>query len=357
MGLKKSFVGVDIGHANIKVVQVEPTAAGFRVAKYATLPTPPDSIRDGMVNNPEEVGQAIKQAVRDAHIHAGHAVIAAAGGAVFVRSVPFPKMTAQMLRDSVKFEAGRYIPGSVDDAFVEAEIVGPISETQMSVLLAAAPKDTVHGRMAACSVAGLDTEIVEIETFAAYRTLLEGDPSRDTTTLTYMLVDIGAANTTVSVIDKGVYVMHRSMPNGGNMLTDSLRQAFKLEHVDAEAGKTVLDLRESLTPGAVENPPLRVIQTQVDDLIRELRRSLNFLQTQAQTENSTPTVVNELILCGGGAKLKGLDQYIQAKLSLPTHTVGVFDNPLISQSGSIEGQGIDIAVAAGLAIRAHLKAA
>lgn len=361
MGLipkKNSVVGVDIGHSWIRIVQAEATAGGYRISKCATAPTPPDSVRDGLVRDPESVGHEIRQAMKDAHIHAHHAVVAAAGGAVFVRTVPFPKMNAQLLRDSVKYEAGRYVPGSIEDSYVEAEIVGDLDETQMEVLLAAAPRDIVDSRIAACKAAGLEVEIVEIETFAAFRSLLETDESRDVENKTFLLVDIGATNTTVSVIEKGKYVMHRSMPTGGNTLTDGLRQAFKLDTVDAEAGKEVLDLRELLIQGSPENPPLKVIANHIDDLIRELRRSMNYLHSQGQQNDANQQAkVDAMYLCGGGAQLRGLDQYIQSRLGIPVQTVGVLDNPVMTQPGILEGQGVDIAVAAGLAIRPLTKAA
>ncbi|MBI1335090.1 MAG: type IV pilus assembly protein PilM [Armatimonadetes bacterium] len=356
MAGKKSSVGVDIGYSSIRIVQVEKTAAGVRVTKFATVPTPPDSVRDGLVRDPEEVGQAIKTAMKDAHIHASTAVVAASGGAVFVRTVPFPKMTPQMLRESIKFEAGRYVPGSIEDSYVEGEILGNLNETQMNVLLAAAPKDVVDGRIAACKVAGLDVRLVEIETFAAYRALLETDEAKDTANKTYILVDIGATSTTVSVIENGVYVMLRSMPNAGNTLTEALKAAFKLEAVDAEAGKSALDMNEFLTPQGLENPPLKVIAAHVDDLVRELRRSMNYLQTQ-NSEATQATNIDGMFLCGGGAKLKGLDQYLQAKLGIPVTTLGVFENPIITQTGAISGTGVDLAVATGLAMRPVLWAA
>ncbi|MEI8282091.1 MAG: type IV pilus assembly protein PilM, partial [Armatimonadota bacterium] len=273
MASKNSYVGVDIGHMNIRIVQAEKTAAGVRVAKVAEVATPVDTIRDGLVRDPEQVGLAIKQAMKDAHIHAHNAVIAASGGAVFVRSVPFPKMNTQMLRESIRFEASRYVPGSIEESYVEGEVVGNLGESQMNVLLAAAPKDVVDGRIATCNAAGLDVKVVEIETFATYRALIESDSSKEASSKTFILVDIGASSTTVSVIESGIYVMHRSMPTAGNTWTDGLKAAFKLESVDAEAGKRALDLTECLT-GGTESPPLKVILTQIDELIRELRRSM-----------------------------------------------------------------------------------
>jgi type IV pilus assembly protein PilM len=267
-------------------------------------------------------------------------------------------MTPQMLRESVRFEAGRYVPGSIEDSYLEAEVLGNLGEAQMNVLLAAAPRDIVDGRIAACKAAGLEVRVVEIETFAAYRALLETDESKEADTKTYLLVDIGSTNTTVSVIENGVYVMHRSMPAAGNTLTDGLRQAFKLESVDAEAGKFALDMHELLNPGTSENPPLKVIAGHIDDLIRELRRSMNYLQTQNQGSETAPiTKIDGMYLCGGGAMLRGLDQYIQSKLGIPVATIGVFQNPVISQTGALTGNGVDLAVATGLAMRPLLHAA
>jgi Tfp pilus assembly PilM family ATPase len=101
-----------------------------------------------------------------------------------------------------------------------------------------------------------------------------------------------------------------------------------------------------------------VIITQIDELIRELRRSMNYLQTQTQAADAArSTEIDGMYLCGGGAMLKGLDQYIQAKLGIPVTTIGVFDNPIVTQFGGIAGSGVDLAVATGLAMRPMLAAA
>ena len=353
---KKNYVGVDIGHHSIKVAQVEKTSAGYKVAKTATFATPVDSIKDGIIMEPKVVGFAIKAALKEAHIGAHEAIIAAAGGAVFVRTVPFPKLSPAMLRDSVKFEAARYLPGSVEDSFCEAEIVGPLNEAEMNVLLVAAPKDAVNSRLEACFHAGLHVDVVELEPFAMYRSMVETDPSRDYTDRAIALVDIGAATTKVAVVSSGVYSMQRTLPYGGNSLTDALVGTFGLETADAEAGKTVLDLSDLLGNGASENPPLRVIQPHLDDLIREIRRSLTYFQSQSQNDpNAKP--VEMVILSGGGAQMKGVAQYFTAKLGITCEAGGVFSNPVISHSGVREDAGLDLTVAAGLGMRAYAKAA
>lgn len=353
---RKGVVGIDLGHSAIKVVQIERNGAGYKVARSGAVATPPDSIKDGVVVDPEAVGAALKTALKEAHIHAGVGVVAASGGTVFVRQVPYPKMSIGMLRESLKFEAGRYIPGSIDESYVEAEILSEGEEANMNVLLVAAPRDLVGSRIAAVERAGLEVHEVDIEAFASYRATVEMDPGRDFGDRTVALLDLGAVKTSVSVIRNGSFVMHRSLNAGGRALTESLMSYFNLEEADAESGKSVLDVADLLGGSPEENPPLRVIQPQIDDLIRELKRSFNYFQSQTTAgEGQEPLTVEAVLLCGGGARLKGLAAYMEQKLGVPTQTAGAYDNPAVTHNGVHEDAGLDLTVAAGLALRAFAQ--
>lgn len=354
---KSSAVGLDLGHRAIRAAQLERHGNGWRVTRYASVPTPAGSIKDGVVVDVEEVGLAIRQVLRDAHISASSAHIAVSGGTVVVRVVRIPTMPEATLRKSIKYEAGRYVPSSAEDSYIEFEIVGRADDGQMDVLLAAAPKDIVQARMAACQAAGLEVDSVDIEPFAAYRSLVEIDPSLDLHGQTFALIDVGAANTRMSVIQNGVFTMTRTIPNGAQMLTEALKGYFKLSEDDAEQGKAQLDIADLIEDAKPrENPPLRVIQPHVDDLVREIRRSLNYFQSQL-TEGSQSKSVETLLLTGGGAKLRGLATYIGHKLGLPTRAVGLFQNPNFTFLGANDlGDGLDLAVVCGLAMRSHMKA-
>lgn len=357
MGLftKRTFVGVDLGTHALKAVQVEKSGNMWRISHAAIAPTPPDCIRDGVVTDQESLAGALKQMLKNAGISATDAHIAAAGGAVFVRVVPFPKMPEAVLRKSIKYEASRYVPGSIEDSYIEFEIVGPINETQMNVLIVAAPKDIVESRIKACEAAGLEVESVDIEVFASYRALVETAPGFDPLESTVALVDIGASSTNVSVINKGVFAMNRSIPTGGRTLTEELKKRFQLNDEDAEEGKAQLDVRGFLpSSGVEESPPLRVIQPQLEDMVREIRRSMNYFTSQ-QAETGDGRAVDKVLLTGGGASLTGLAEYLTQRLNLPVEAPGVFSNSRILPPTSDVGQGQDLSVASGLALRSYGK--
>lgn len=359
MGLfsKKSVVGLDLGHHTMKAVQLERQGAAWKVTRTASAPTPPDAIKDGVVIDPQSVTDAIKQMLRDGHIGATAANVAIAGASVFVRTVKMPKMAEATLRKSIKFEASRYVPGSAEDCYIEFEILGPTEDGQMEVLIVAAPKEIVNSRVEAVEAAGLDVEVVEIEAFSMFRTLIEADKERDFSDTTVAIVDVGASTTNLSVVSGGKFAMTRSIPHGGNVLTDALKSYFKLEVADAEAGKAQLDLRELLDETKPkENPPLRVLQPHVDELVREIRRSLNYYQSQ-QNEGAQAKQVDAIIVTGGGSKLTGLADYVGHRLTLQVSEAGLFTNPRFLHAGPAEESGLDLAVASGLAMRASTKAA
>ena len=346
-----------MGSHTLKAVQVHRTGDQWKVSKIAIAPTPKGAIKDGVVLMIEEVGDAIHEMLEKADINANQVHIAAAGGSVFVRPVPFPKVSEAQLRKSIRFEASRYVPGSVEDSFIEFEILGPLDETRINVLLVAAPKDIVQSRIAACEAAGLEVDGVDVEMFAIYRSLLETDLDFDPSGQTFAIIDIGASSTTISVVDQGIFTMSRSIPYGGNTLTDALATSFSLDPTDAESGKAQLNLRSLIGPTDEQpTPPLKALQPHVEDLVREVRRSLNYFQSQ-QAESGADRQVQRLVLAGGGAKLQGLAEYVENRLGLPTVASGVFDNLRFVSPGFIEDSGLDLAVASGLAMRPFAKAA
>jgi len=354
---KKTYVGLDLGHHSIKACMMKRTQTGWLVTNAVRVPTPVGSIREGIVMQPEEVASAIKQCLKllGAKVNACH--LSVGGTAVIVRTVRIPSMTETTLRKSIKFEAGRYVPNTPEESYIEFDILGEAEGGQMDVMIVAAPREMVDSRRKACELAGIEVEAVDIEPFAAYRSLIEANHGIDLDNETFAIIDIGSATTNVSVVNKGIFAMTRAIPQGSYLLTESLQRYFKLNFEDAEEGKAQLDVRGLLDDGTpTENPPLRVMQPHLDDLIREIRRSLNYYQSQ-QTESGAPGVVNWILLTGGGAKLGGISDYFANKLGLKVYPSSIFDNPRVAAIGDeVAGQGAELSVASGLAMRAHSRA-
>jgi type IV pilus assembly protein PilM len=355
---KKSYVGIDLGQHSIKAVQMDRTSAGWKVSKAGWVQTPKEAIKDGIVTNVEAVSSAVKALVKHAGISATKAIISVQGSSVVVRTVRMPKMSEAVLRKSIRFEAGRYVPTSVEDSYIEFEILGDVDDAQMEVQIVASPKDFVESRRQVCELIGLDVEVVDVSAFAVYRSVIEADDTKAWEDETFALIDLGSGSNTVSVVSNGVFIMTRAITSGnGAAFTEALRTFFDLSVEDSEAGKAALDVSELLAEKPKENPPLRVLHPYLDELVREIRRSINYYESQA-VDGHAPKPIRQIVITGGGAKMTGISQYLSAKLGMEVSAAGAFTNPRIANGTAFDfGDGLDFSVAAGLAMLPTFRAA
>lgn len=314
----ESLVGVDIGSSTIKIVRAESSKQGTRISNIAMCPTPAGAVKEGVIVGIPDVAAAIQFAIRSAGIKCSSAIAAIAGPGVIVRHVQMPKMTEQVLRKTIQFEAGKYISASVEDSVVEFEIIGDAAEEdQMNVIIVAAPKVMIDTRVEALERTGLDPQAIDVEAFAALRALVEYNADPDLLEHTVALLDIGASHTEINLISKGNLALTRTIPIAGISITNALKNAENCSEAEAEQKKFSLDLSDVITPsdGTVPNQSLKVLQSLVDELLREIRRSINFYQSQLP-EGAAETTISRLILTGGTSRLKGLVEYAKSRLNV-----------------------------------------
>ena len=329
---KEVLVGIDVGSSTLKAIQVETTRDGFKVVRAAQQKTPPGAIRDGVVIDREGVAGAIRQMLKAANITANAAIIAVSGPTVFVRQIQLPKMPDAALRRSIPYEDGRYISSSVDDSAIAYEIQGPADDDPnlINVMLVAAPREMVDSRIAAVERAGLDVVSTDLESFALIRALIETQYARYNDNNLRALVDIGAGHTEVTILLGTKFQLTRAVSIAGDTFTDALKNQLRVDVAEAEQRKTELDLgvliHGSDNPQDYEAP--RAIQSVVDELLREVRRSIVFYQSQLP-EGTPAQNIFEMILAGGSSQMLGLASYVTARLGIEARVGDPFENPAI----------------------------
>lgn len=385
---KQGVVGLDLGSYTMKAVQVEPTRTGWRLLQIAQCPTPADAIRDGVIVQPQEVAEAIKRLLRENAFRASAAVTAIAGAPVIVRQVTLPKMTEAMLRKTIRYEASKYVSTSIEDSYVSFEILGDVenapaegeqkAEKQMQVLLVVAPREMIDAQIRTLEMAGLEALAIEVEAFALYRALfeinrvamakLEGRPAA--------MVDVGASYTNLYIVSGDGFFLTRTIPIAGDAFTQTTQNVLHCSWSEAERFKRTIDFRQLLkrrnarsrtavsaeegegssesTNNSQDEAVLKALQGQVDELLREIRRSLHYYQSQFP-EGSPQGQVSGLILTGGSSRLGGFAEYAAARLGLEVEPGDPFNNPDFD-TAHISAEALQmftpvLGIAVGLAVR------
>ncbi len=360
-------VGIDIGSHSIKVVQVTPTRTGFALLRAGSTPTPPEAIKQGIVDDRLAVAEAVNTLLHTLGISAPWAVAAVAGPTVVVRQVRLPAMPEHQLRKSIYWEARNYISFPVEDSLVEFQILGTTmvdGTPQMDVMLVATPRDLVDSRTSTLEQAGLEPIAIELEPFALMRVAVDL-PQGALAHETVALVSIGATYTHISIIAAGTFILSRSVTVAGNSFTEAIASGMGIDPAQAEEIKesetqAVNDESSRSLLSPVGQDASRALEGVLEELVREIRRSFAYYDYQ-QTPGGEHEAqgVTRIYLTGGGAKLSGLVAYLADQMSIPVETVNLFENNLIqvpAGADQIVPQTPLLTTAFGLALREPMLA-
>ncbi len=365
LAASNTSIGLDIGSSSIKLVQLQETKGGVALYKAGSAPTPRDAVKAGVVVDPLAVAKAIQSLLDALQLDGGAVTAGVAGPTVVVREVPLPTMSDRQLRKSIQWEARNYISFPVEDSVVEFEVTdrpAPGEGTQMRVMLVAAPRDMVDSQVEAIEVAGLDPVAVEIQPFAMMRGILASNGTHSTQGDTTAVLGIGAAYTDITIMKDGGFVLTRMIPIAGDAFTEAIKNALDIETEEANqlketAMQVVSSEEERATLDPAAQQASRAIEPLLDELIREVRRSLAYhdYQQQAPDAGSGDLGVNRILLSGGSAKLPRISEYFMSQLGVPVEVSSIFGN------GHLRAQGVNqeylqshaptLLLGAGLALR------
>lgn len=230
-------LGLDIGAAFIKAVEMRPSKGALAISGVGVLPTPPGCIVNDEIVDPAVLSAAIKQLLAESRIKTKDVVASVAGqSAVVVRVIEVPKMNDKELAETMKWEIDRHIPFAPDEVVKDFQPIVKYHEDpnspNMSVLLAVAQNGVVSGMLQTILLAGLKPVAIDVESMAGARALLDVDEAFIGQTVA--LVNIGASKIDVGVYESGTLAFPRTIPVAGNAMTEAVSRALNVSIEDAE---------------------------------------------------------------------------------------------------------------------------
>ncbi len=339
-----SLVGIDIGSSSVKLVALSKSGKGFSLDAYAIVSFSPNAVVDGNIQDVSEVGSAIEKAVKVAGGKLSSAVTAVPASAVITKTIEMSSAFTEFeLEDQIKVEADQFIPYPLDEVALDFEVQGASKNNANinDVLLVACRKTDVEQREDAVGAAGLDSEIVDVDTYAVERAIkvIMSDQG-DTNTLTG-IVDIGASTLTLNVFKGTENIYTREQAFGGNDLTNLISQQYGMSVEEVEQSLRLGDISEEIVDAAVL--PFR------NTVAQQVSRALQFFYSSgAHGELET------LYLSGGTSCIEGLAGQLEEELGLATQVANPFSSMSVNSrvnSVRLERDAQSLVKATGLALR------
>ena len=341
------MIGLDISTTAVKLVELSDAGKGkLRVERYVIEPLPKDSVMDGNIANLDQVADALRTAWRQMGTRIRNVALALPSSAVITKKILAPaSLKGVDLENQVETEANQVIPFSLDEVNLDFQVLGPAqaSPEDVQVLLAAARKEKVEDRVAAVEAAGLKALIMDVESFAtqtAYEQIAHLLPNGGAG-MTVAIVDIGAQNMHINILNDNESVYLREHGFGGNQLNNEISRRYGMSSEEAENAK-----RKGTLP---ESYDTEVLQPYSETLAMEIGRAMQLFTTSTQYRQ-----VDQILLAGGGAMIPGIDEVVSQRTGTPTMVVNPFANMAVNSKirpQALTADAPSLFVACGLAMR------
>lgn len=393
-----SVLGVDVGSKYIKVAEVKLQGRQPVVTAIGMVETPQGSVDHVGINDPKAVGTVLKQLCTQVGASVNDVVLSLAGqGSILVRTLEVPTMNDGELKQHMEWEINRNIPFSESTVVSDYKAFPPDQPgaQNMDVVMAIAPQSVVDMMGELLKTSGKKPAAYDVEPLGIARTLKVGYES-EYAGKTVCVVEVGHKTTAINIYKDGKLLMPRQVPIGGEMFTRSIADTLGVSTEEAEEMKvrdgripndaataapafntfetqsfapynpfgdpteeaapaeetTEIVAPEPTTPepasgGAMSEESMRVYNAMagvVEEFAAEIRRSVDYYRSKGGD-------VDVVLLCGGGSRLKGLGEFIESMLQIPTHMMNPLKGITVSakkaDSGSIEENKEEYAVAVG----------
>ena len=343
---KTSLVGIDISSTACKLLELGKVGSRYRVESYAVEPLPQDAVADRDIRDPEIVGEAIKRLMKRSGTSLKHAAVAVSGSSVITKIIQMDKgLSEDDMERQIEVEADQYIPYPLEEVALDFHVIGDSEKVpeKVDVLLAASRSENVYGRVDALEIAGLTAKVVDVEAYAierSFRLLANQLPDQGEGQVV-AVVDIGANNTSLSVMEDFNTIYTREQTFGGSQLTEEIQRRYGLSYEEAGMAKKQGGLPDDYEPEVLE--PFK------EAIIQQVSRSLQFFYGSSQYGE-----VDHIVLAGGSSIIDGLEDLIEERLGTSASIANPFAD--MSLSSKVNGQALSadapsLFICCGLALR------
>ncbi|MGL5033340.1 MAG: type IV pilus assembly protein PilM [Microcystaceae cyanobacterium] len=322
-GSKAQGVGLEITPERLNVVQLSKQGQNYKLSKYCYTALPEGIFEEGKIVDSPSLAEIIQEMFKENKITATKIATAVPMREAIIRIIPVPAELDDMeLRDMVlNHEAALYLPYPREEVDLDYQKLGFFEDDdgieKVQVLLVATRREVTDSYLDTFQQAGLEVDVLEINSFALIRTVreqLRNFGSREAA----VLVDIEFDNTEIAIIVDGVPQFSRTVPIGTYQMQNALSRAMNLppsRNPEILQGMTipVTQFDTLSTQGTAVNPGMTALMRVMGELTDELRRSINFYLNQSEDLE-----VVQLLLAGPGGGLAQLDEYLTQRLSIPS---------------------------------------
>lgn len=309
------ILGFEFGSWSVKAVEME-----FRFRRVDVLDFHEVRLPLQMKDPVTSYRGAVEQLLARLPSHAEKIVTALPPAQTALRFLQIPIKKRKKVEQMFRYELEDTIPFKLDDAIIEHHVSK--NKEGSLVFAAIAPKKHIQTHIDWLRAIGVDPDWLTFEGMGIVNLYLSAlhNSEEETSPTPTLLLDIGHQKTNLAVIDQGRLSLFRSIAWGGAAINQAIALNLGVPLEEAEQMK-MNTLRLPSGTNATKEGELEASAIQaMQPLFADLNHSLVAFRNMYKQE------ITSVHISGGTAKLKGIEEYLEKNLQMPTKRFKPFEN-------------------------------
>jgi len=307
--IKTQSFGLDISDKFLRIIKLEKKGDNLILKSFGKTEIPIGVVERGEIKKIEKLANIIKRSLRKINgerIRTKYVTLSLPEEKSFLDVLRIPILDDKEIKKTIKFEIENYIPLGIEQVYFDFEKIKTekTSKKYQEVLIAAAPKKIVDPYLQTLKKAGLKPLALEIECLSTVRALIERNVKVDP----LLIIDIGEDKTSFIIFFEGSLRFTSTIPISSQTLTKAISKNLKIELKEAEDIK----LKEGIIG---KKKIFDAMIPCLTDLTEQIKSHLAYYHSHSK-ENGKSKKLEKILICGSGAKLKGLVNFLSSNLKI-----------------------------------------
>lgn len=303
----KPIVGLDISSTDMKIMSID--LKHKVVTGYGVIDLDPQQIKKSLDEDGEYLLTCLKNLVENklvGTLASDQVALGIPTARTFSRTFTVPANTEQTLKNAVDIEVSQYIPLPSSLLYVDYEVIERSKDT-LTVIMSAVPRKLVDNIVAVCEVVGLNPVMIEPSINAVARIIKSAEEGY----LPTVIVDIGATNTDIAVLDGSVRITG-GIATGGNTFTLDISKKMNVSLENAHQLKVL----NGLMPGPKQAKISAALKPGLRNIVTETRKVIRYYNERLSNDRR----LEQVLVVGSGSNVPGIGDYFTNELVMPART-------------------------------------
>jgi type IV pilus assembly protein PilM len=318
--MKKKVFGIDIGTYSIKISEIEESLNEFDLVSFYEHPV----VYNDVLSHAEAQSATLQKMVEDYHIEGGIAYTSFPGELTATRLLDLPFGAARKIDQTLEFEMEDYSPLPLEDIQIDYHILQS-SKTESKCLISYAKKADIVKFLNIFSGADIEPRFIGCESVELSNVMKLGMIQPEGA---YAILDLGHSKSNIALMVGDNLHYSRSLSLGGFHITQAIAAKLRVPLDEAEKFKQEI----GQVAGEAQDDMTRKVNEAISDVLGQMM--IEIKQTFASLHENEGHIVQAIYLCGGTARLSGIDHFFSLALRKNVSFLECLDFPFNKLSDS-----------------------